>query len=135
MTVSFLKSMLPVPCTHYSLALRVEWCRSRARAMRWSEELLLVLEEMRRVCAFLIWRADWWIEQARIMVESPLVSGRGWSVERIEGLSAYAMRQASMFRAMSSRCSSIWASSIAFATTIPLYNKHRVPEAPPSVEV
>jgi hypothetical protein len=27
-------------------ALRIEWCRSRARAMRWSEEVLLLREEM-----------------------------------------------------------------------------------------
>jgi len=32
-----------------SSALRIEWCRSRARAMRWSEEVLWLREEMRRV--------------------------------------------------------------------------------------
>lgn len=26
--------------------LRIEWCKARARAMRWSEEVLLLVEEM-----------------------------------------------------------------------------------------
>ncbi|KAG2354774.1 hypothetical protein BDR07DRAFT_1545883, partial [Suillus spraguei] len=30
------------------LALRIEWCKSRARAMRWVEEVQLLQEEMRR---------------------------------------------------------------------------------------
>ncbi|KAF8069134.1 hypothetical protein FPV67DRAFT_1415501 [Lyophyllum atratum] len=43
--------------------LRIEWCRTRARAMRWAEEVELVQEEMRRVLAFLSWKAGWWLEQ------------------------------------------------------------------------
>ncbi|KAF7295802.1 CxC2 domain-containing protein [Mycena chlorophos] len=37
-------------------ALRIEWARTRARALRWEEELDLLEEEMRRISEFLIWR-------------------------------------------------------------------------------
>ncbi|KAG1892934.1 uncharacterized protein F5891DRAFT_986314 [Suillus fuscotomentosus] len=36
--------------------VRVEWCKSRARAMHWAEE-------MRRVLQFFDWQANWWDEQ------------------------------------------------------------------------
>ncbi|KAF9471463.1 hypothetical protein BDN70DRAFT_819963, partial [Pholiota conissans] len=39
--------------------LRSEWARSRARVQRCKEEVLLLLEEMRRVLQFLEWRASW----------------------------------------------------------------------------
>ncbi|KAG5649942.1 hypothetical protein H0H81_001378 [Sphagnurus paluster] len=45
-------------------ALRIEWCRARARCMRWEEELELLEEEMRRILAFLSWQADWWEQRA-----------------------------------------------------------------------
>ena len=40
-------------------SMRVEWAKSRARMMRWKEELLIVQEEMRRVLVYLRWRAEW----------------------------------------------------------------------------
>ncbi|KAF8074787.1 hypothetical protein FPV67DRAFT_1665550 [Lyophyllum atratum] len=42
-------------------ALCIEWCCTRARAMRWAEEVELLTEEMRRVSAFLKWKAGWWL--------------------------------------------------------------------------
>ncbi|KAJ8457732.1 hypothetical protein ONZ45_g18198 [Pleurotus djamor] len=39
-------------------ALKLEWLKSYARQRRWSEELDLVLEEMRRVAAYLKWKAN-----------------------------------------------------------------------------
>jgi len=39
--------------------LRVEWVKSRARAARAHEEVLLLREEMRRVLEFLQWKANW----------------------------------------------------------------------------
>src|SRR4051794_22222389 len=42
------------------VALRIEWMKSRARAARWSEEVLLVVEEMCQVMQFLKWKAEWW---------------------------------------------------------------------------
>ncbi|KAG1902463.1 uncharacterized protein F5891DRAFT_1186577 [Suillus fuscotomentosus] len=47
-----------------SEALQVKWCRSRAHANRWVEEVELLLKEMRHVSAFLAWHAAWWEEQA-----------------------------------------------------------------------
>ncbi|KAG2028626.1 hypothetical protein BDR03DRAFT_818726, partial [Suillus americanus] len=40
--------------------VRVEWCKSRARALRWAEEVDLLQEEMRRVLQFFNWQANWW---------------------------------------------------------------------------
>lgn len=42
-----------------SEAFRIEWCKSRARASRWAEEVELLQEEMRRVAEFLSWHAAW----------------------------------------------------------------------------
>lgn len=66
-----------VPCTesvpdvasveeHLDANLRVEWARSRARAARWTEDMLLLLEEMRRVLEFKEQRATWWRSQAHL---------------------------------------------------------------------
>ncbi|KZP09993.1 hypothetical protein FIBSPDRAFT_913941 [Athelia psychrophila] len=67
-------------------ALHIEWCRARARSMRWSEEVLLLREEMRRVQAFSQWHADWWTAQARRLPDL--------SPEDAEGVAAYAAKQA-----------------------------------------
>ncbi|KAK7024582.1 hypothetical protein VNI00_016187 [Paramarasmius palmivorus] len=40
--------------------LRAEWCKSRARVKRAEEEVMLVKEEMRRMLAFLQYRANDW---------------------------------------------------------------------------
>jgi hypothetical protein len=44
--------------------MRAEWAQTRARKCRWSEEFLIIQEEMRRVLAYHEWRAEWWLEQA-----------------------------------------------------------------------
>lgn len=80
--------------------LRIEWCKSRARARRWSEEVALLLEEMRRVTAFLEWQAAWWETQDRALVESDCVQR--------EGLSAYCQRQASIRQEMRARFAGHW---------------------------
>ena len=46
-------------------SLRPEWTKAKARRDRWDEEWQLVQEEMRRVVAYLEWRALWWHEQGR----------------------------------------------------------------------
>jgi len=45
--------------------LRIEWAKSRARAARSREEVLLLKEEMRRVLAFLDWNGNQWRLQAQ----------------------------------------------------------------------
>ncbi|KAG1877410.1 hypothetical protein F4604DRAFT_1880388 [Suillus subluteus] len=78
-----------------SEALRIEWCKSRARAHRWAEEVELLQEEMRRVASFLSWHAGWWEEQAnrRTVLAAP----------EQEGIEGYAKRQATLRRAMRDR--------------------------------
>ncbi|KAF7300835.1 hypothetical protein MKEN_01309400 [Mycena kentingensis (nom. inval.)] len=55
-------------------ALRIEWARTRARALRWNEELDLLEEEMRRILAFFSWRAEWW--ESRPAVQGTAEGGR-----------------------------------------------------------
>ncbi|KAG1814844.1 hypothetical protein EV424DRAFT_1473281 [Suillus variegatus] len=40
-------------------SLHVEWCKARARAHRWEEEVQLLCEEMRHVLSFFEWQARW----------------------------------------------------------------------------
>lgn len=64
--------------------------RSRARAARWHEEVILLEEEMRRVLEFCNWKAQWWRERvAPVHPESRGTIGP----ELAEGLHAYACEQ------------------------------------------
>lgn len=72
----------------FPAAVRREYLRARARKHRWTEEVALLREEMRRVLRFLQWRSEWW----RLRVTAwegldPLVA---------EGLRAYGFRQAAL---------------------------------------
>ncbi|OAX33799.1 hypothetical protein K503DRAFT_794391 [Rhizopogon vinicolor AM-OR11-026] len=69
-------------------SLRVEWCKARARSMRWAEEVELLNEEMRRVLQFLRWHASWWNELGRARTLSTAADN--------EGLVAYARCQAQL---------------------------------------
>lgn len=82
------------------VALRIEWCRARARAMRWSEEILLLREEMRRVLTFLSWHGDWWVTQAQRRGDIP--------DELSEGLAAYAKKQAHIRRTIRASFNETW---------------------------
>ncbi|KAG6847818.1 hypothetical protein H0H93_005714 [Arthromyces matolae] len=69
-------------------ALRIEWCRSRARMMRWSEEVELLKEEMRRILEFLSWEGNQWLARAKIIIGSDVLEQ--------EGRAAYAQSQAAI---------------------------------------
>ncbi|KAJ6608385.1 hypothetical protein B0H10DRAFT_2068058 [Mycena sp. CBHHK59/15] len=71
-------------------ALRIEWARAHARRWRWSEEVDLLEEEMRRILQFLTWRADWWMTRIDLR-------GLPDGAQR-EGETAYAARQAALQR-------------------------------------
>ena len=43
--------------------MQVEWSKSKARAERWREEVILLSEEMRRVLVYFEWKARWWMIQ------------------------------------------------------------------------
>ncbi|KAG6838550.1 hypothetical protein C0991_010752, partial [Blastosporella zonata] len=70
-------------------ALRIEWCKARARAHRWAEECLLLEEEMRRVVLFFGHKQARWLELASLVY---------CHVDKVtsDGLRAYAARQANL---------------------------------------
>ncbi|KAF6741643.1 hypothetical protein DFP72DRAFT_861712 [Ephemerocybe angulata] len=64
------------------VALRVEWCKARARAHRFQEECLLISEELRRIKAFWAWEISTWTARAEAMqkeiVEVPGAPRDAW---------------------------------------------------------
>jgi hypothetical protein len=72
----------------------------RARAMRWSEEGLLLQEEMRRVLSFVVWQAGWWLDR-----QAP---HDGLSPPEAEGIAAYSIRQAALCQALHDNFASRW---------------------------
>jgi hypothetical protein len=60
--------------------------------MRWSEEVVLLQEEMRRVLAFLRWQGHWWNEQQSRYSNLPTAAE--------EGMRAYALRQSELRRSL-----------------------------------
>ncbi|KAK7019006.1 CxC2 domain-containing protein [Favolaschia claudopus] len=88
-------------------AVRVEWAAAKARKDRWSEEVELLREEMRRVLRFLKWRALWWEERRTI--------NRAVMPEVRDGLQAFAAQQAAILRQISRRFKSSWGASVSIA--------------------
>jgi hypothetical protein len=76
---------------------------ARARAMRWSEEVLLLREEMRRILAFFDWHAGWW--EARRALHENLTP------QMAEGMNAYACKQAQLRRSLRTSFNHLWRSS------------------------
>ncbi|KAF8341780.1 hypothetical protein F5887DRAFT_1076370 [Amanita rubescens] len=82
--------------------LRLQWCRARARSLRWSEEVSLIKEEMRRVLAYFTWYEQWWLDWANEY------EGDGQCNAMLEGLSAYAFRQANIRSRMRESFTKLW---------------------------
>jgi hypothetical protein len=102
-----------------NIALRVEWCKTRARAHRWQEECLLLAEEIRRVLAYFNWRMEWWKENAAnagIIFDNIKDINPGPIRDMLEranshiiaGKRAYALRQADIQLRMHNTCQSKW---------------------------
>jgi hypothetical protein len=73
------------------------WLKSRARAHRWKEEVQLLKEEMNRTHKFLEWEEGWWLSQVNRRQPDVWVAGtRVTDVILLEGLEAYARRQADL---------------------------------------
>src|SRR5262245_834542 len=87
-------------------AIRIEWTKSRARTGRWSEDVKLTVEEMRRVLVYMVWKANWWLTQANHRQESV-------DADLQEGLVAYAHKQASVFRRLGAGFAREWSSLYA----------------------
>ncbi|KAG2106954.1 uncharacterized protein F5147DRAFT_746092 [Suillus discolor] len=85
---------------HVQDCVCLEWCKAHACAHRWSEEVELLLEEMRRVLAFLTWQAEWWKERSSLrMLDSPSTQ---------EGLMAYACCQSALRLSLVSSFQELW---------------------------
>jgi len=72
--------------TEFNDSMRVEWAKTRARAMRWKEEYVLVQEEMRHVLAWHNYKANEW--------ESQVDQRTSGDRSILQGVSAYAHKQA-----------------------------------------
>lgn len=81
-------------------ALRIEWCKARARAHRWQEECILLAEEMRRVIQFHRWQANVWERRADDATSA--------------GARAYAWRQHATRQTLIARCQQAWLSMAQF---------------------
>ena len=92
-------------------SLRPEWTKAKARRDRWDEEWQLIQEEMRRVVAYLEWRASWWHEQGqRCKVDDEGI---------MSGLRAYAEKQASSLLALARDCARHWVPALANEGIVP----------------
>jgi hypothetical protein len=83
-----------------SSGLRVEWAKARARKDRWSEEVILLVEEMRRVLCFFDWKAEWWLSRTKTRTDI--------SEELREGLVACATKQASVLLTLANKFADMW---------------------------
>ncbi|KAG1724893.1 uncharacterized protein EDB91DRAFT_1087320 [Suillus paluster] len=82
-------------------SVHIEWCKSHARALRWTEEIELLMEEMGRVVHFFNWEVQRWEEWRSHCV--------GGSSADTEGLQAYAARQADIRQRLANHFGRLWA--------------------------
>ena len=80
--------------------MRIEYAKSRARALRWSEEVALVKEEMRRVLQFINWKMNWWMDRANCLVSRTDSVAVGFII--------YANRQATLLERIGQRFKKQW---------------------------
>ncbi|KAJ7086807.1 hypothetical protein B0H15DRAFT_923109 [Mycena belliarum] len=80
--------------------LRVEWAKAWARTKRWTEEVDLLKEEMRRVPISLRWQARWWADRREVDGRMP---------EHAEGTRAYAARQEDLRLRLANHFETLWA--------------------------
>ncbi|KAL0571368.1 hypothetical protein V5O48_010593 [Marasmius crinis-equi] len=83
-------------------ALRVEWCKAQVRCRRWTEELVLLEEEMRRTLLSLEHEAGEWDKQVHVAADE-----RGSDI--MEGMQANCIRQAAIRRGLSAKFQALWA--------------------------
>jgi hypothetical protein len=83
--------------------------------MRWSEEVFLLVEEMRRVCEFFAWQAHWWRDMA--------VHPDGLTAIALDGMRAYALRQAALREALLQDCLQRWKSVPALFNSSPRHSE------------
>lgn len=84
----------------FSEILRVIWARGKARGDRWTEEVVIVLEEMRRTLAYCNWKQNWWRER---------LNRRTIPTEVMDGVAAYALKQSDIWITLAESFASMWA--------------------------
>jgi hypothetical protein len=92
---------IALSCSESFVGMRVEWAKSQARCERWNEELMLVVEEMRRIPWYMEWKAQWWEQQATRRFEDG-------TVLLDMGCRAYAAKQAHICRSLGSKFRRMW---------------------------
>jgi len=80
--------------------LRVEWAKSQARALRASEEVMRLKEEMRRVLESLKWKAEWWKQRPQRQDSI----GKGLQ----EAQNSYAQTQSTIQSALANQFENLW---------------------------
>lgn len=96
---------------HSRSDMRIEWCKARARAMRWAEEVELLKEEMQRILQFLGWDAQRCDERG---LENTLEDA---GEEEHEGRMAYAKHQASLRQMLAESFKTSWTNTLALVNT------------------
>ena len=91
---------------YLALAIRIEWCKARARAHRWEEEVRLLFKEMQRTLQFLEWHANWWMERRSTITTS--------NEALSEGCHAYAVRQAELRHQIAGSFAHTWRDTQSF---------------------
>ncbi|KAG2054274.1 hypothetical protein BDR06DRAFT_982471 [Suillus hirtellus] len=86
-------------------AVGVKWAKVSACSLRWSEEVLLLKEEMRRVHQYLDWQAQWWEACAELDHHDKGI---------VEGACAYAYRQSTIQHALLSCFTALWEAQSEF---------------------
>lgn len=82
------------------IGMRVGWAKSKARAERWHEEVLLLTEEMRRVIEYFEWKARWW------RIQGPRRVDADGAIQ--QGAVAYAAKQSTMFENLAKDFAAKW---------------------------
>ncbi|KAG1766010.1 hypothetical protein EV702DRAFT_1204314 [Suillus placidus] len=80
--------------------VRVEWCKARAHAIQWAKEVEI---------KFFDWQANWWVEQGDRHTEV--------DVECLEGIRAYATKQANICRAFIHHLQILWSPFLSSDST------------------
>ena len=84
-------------------AVRVQWAKSRARMQRFTEEVMLLTEEMKRVRRFMQWKAQNWQSKT-----DELLTAQSISDMHAEGLKAYAQRRSLFYLNLDKHFTQLW---------------------------
>ncbi|THU87930.1 hypothetical protein K435DRAFT_866769 [Dendrothele bispora CBS 962.96] len=98
-------------------AVRVEYCKSKARLDRSKEEVQLLCEELRRMMEYSLWKAEWWLSR-RLGGEGMLSIGESVTAELADGLNSYALQQVSIMKNRHDHLDKTWTPLIEHAKKV-----------------